>query len=179
MMNSPHFFTYPCTYIGDILTWSIVWDIWDRVVTPEATPWKVFPPDQCVNKQKDPVGRYTRGGKMKLTNVSQRVCYIYKVVYQNVGTSVLLSSEPKKSSSLLRSGWVRSSRSFTPCPALTHKLLQSYEHKTEEACGSKRGREWWHGGSANDGPAGQDPRQHGRTADWRRICHIHTFTFYM
>ena len=33
---------------------------------------------------------------MKLTNVSQRVCYIYKVVYQNVGTSALLSSEPEK-----------------------------------------------------------------------------------
>ena len=53
--------------------------------------------------------------KMKLTNVSQRVCYIYKVVYQNVGTSALLSSEPKKSSSLLWSCWMRSSRSFTPC----------------------------------------------------------------
>ena len=52
---------------------------------------------------------------MKLTNVSQRVCYIYIVVFQNVGTSVFLSSEPKKSSSLLWSCWVLSSRSFTPC----------------------------------------------------------------
>ena len=53
--------------------------------------------------------------KIKLTNVSQRVCYIHKIVYQNVGTSALLSSEPKKSSSLLCFCWVRSSRSFTPC----------------------------------------------------------------
>ena len=43
-------------------------------------------------------------------------------------------------------------------------------HQTEEACGPERRREWWHSGSANDGPAGQDPRHHGGTADRRRVC---------
>ena len=66
--------------------------------------------------------------KRQLTNVSQRVCDIFKSVHQLQWTSALLGSDFKKSSSLLQSCWVRSSRSFTP---LVYNLGVLFEY----ACG--------------------------------------------